>query len=268
MAISIQIEDKSYRVEPDSALDISIPLRFNGDQPNAYDVEKATSKPVEAGELVGDTRLGGSVNFEQYKFIPHCNGTHTECIGHITNDRISIRECLMDAFIPATLISLIPVGFAESEDNYSPEFGDQDKLITRDSIEHLVPEIQYDEALIIRTLPNNVSKLNQQYGEYIPPFFSNEAMELIIDLGVKHMLVDLPSIDRIFDGGALTNHRRFWNVEDGKFEINENSRTGSTITELIYVPDEIKDGKYLLNLQIAAFESDASPSRPLLFKLK
>jgi hypothetical protein len=37
---------------------------------------------------------------------------------------------------------------------------------------------------------------------------------------------------------------------------------------MIYVPDEISDGEYLLNLQIAPFVSDASPSRPVLFKIK
>ena len=39
------------------------------------------------------------------------------------------------------------------------------------------------------------------------------------------------------------------------------------MTELIYVPEEIPDGRYLLNLQIADFTSDAAPSRPVLFRL-
>ena len=82
------------------------------------------------------------------------------------------------------------------------------------------------------------------------------------------MLVDLPSIDRVFDDGKLSNHRKFWKIDDGAFETNQNSRINSTITELIYVPNKIKDGNYLLNLQIAAFESDTSPSRPILFALR
>ena len=89
-------------------IDISIPLNFNGPQPNAYGVEPASSKPCEAGDMVGDTRRGGSVNFEQYTFIPHCNGTHTECVGHITHERISVRDCLKDVFIPAVLVSVEP----------------------------------------------------------------------------------------------------------------------------------------------------------------
>src|SRR6185369_11197614 len=102
----------------------------------------------------------------------------------------------------------------------------------------------------------------------IPPYFTAEAMEYIVGRGFKHLLVDLPSIDRLFDEGKLANHRIFWNVERGSFEVNAGTRRNSTITELIYVPDVVEDGEYLLNLQIAPFESDASPSRPLLFRLK
>ena len=36
---------------------------------------------------------------------------------------------------------------------------------------------------------------------------------------------------------------------------------------MIYVPDCISDGSYLLNLQIPAFLSDAAPSRPILYAL-
>jgi hypothetical protein len=103
--------------------------------------------------------------------------------------------------------------------------------------------------------------------ENIPPFFSLEAMQFIVETGVKHLLVDLPSIDRIFDEGRLLNHRIFWNVEPDAFETNEKSLIHNTITELIYVPNEIEDGNYLLNLQIAPFASDASPSRPILFEI-
>ena len=36
---------------------------------------------------------------------------------------------------------------------------------------------------------------------------------------------------------------------------------------MIYVDDKIKDGHYLLNLQIPSFVSDAAPSRPIIYKL-
>ena len=273
MIINFETGGQNYKIDSEKPLDISIPLNFNGAQPNAYGVEKAQSKPCKAGEIVGDTRQNGSCNFEQITFIPHCNGTHTECVGHITNERISIHDCLKDAFIPASLISVKPENADETNETYAIELSKNDKLITRNLIENAlrIPnhgfQIPNIEALIIRTLPNDESKLTREYLEIVPPFFSTEAMEFIVEIGIKHLLVDMPSIDRIFDEGRLSNHRIFWNVEAGKFELNEKSRTNSTITELIFVPSFIEDGAYLLNLQIAAFTADASPARSILFEI-
>lgn len=255
--------------DSEKSLDISIPLDFYGEQPNAFGVEKAASTPCESGSLVGDTRRGGSCNFEQITLIPHCNGTHTECVGHITNERISVQDCLKDAFILSNLISIEPEKVFETGETYVVELNENDKLITRKSMENRKWKMENGNVsgLIIRTIPNNESKLNKTYLEEIPPFFSTEAMEFINEIGVKHLLVDLPSIDRIYDEGKLSNHRIFWNIEQGKFEINDESFVNKTVTELIYVPDEIEDGLYLLNLQIASFVADASPSRPLIFSL-
>ncbi|MBC7899350.1 MAG: cyclase family protein [Saprospiraceae bacterium] len=298
MIFSFQLNNREYKIDLDSPLDISIPLNFNGTQPNAYGAEPASSIPCDAGDLVGDTRLGGSCNFEQYTFIPHCNGTHTECVGHITNERISLRDCLQDVFIPAVLVTIKPENAAETAENYSLEFGGNDLLITRRALEAAIgsepgaiatgffergkdkaerineePESSALSsdcaalALIVRTLPNDRSKLTREYLNIIPPFFTTEAMKFIAE-NFKHLLVDLPSIDRIFDEGKLSNHRIFWSVEQGSFETNERSRTNSTITELIYVTNEVEDGDYLLNLQIAPFAADASPSRPVLFRVR
>jgi hypothetical protein len=81
----------------------------------------------------------------------------------------------------------------------------------------------------------------------------------LADKDVEHLLIDLPSVDKEKDGGELLAHRAFWNFE-GKM------RKQATITELIYVPNNIKDGTYFLNLQVAPFENDASPSRPVLYR--
>lgn len=248
-------------------IDISIPLRFNGTQPNAYGVEQATSEPCEYGTLVGDTRRGGSCNFERYTLIPHCNGTHTECIGHITNERISVRACLQDAFLAASVISVQPSASSQTEEQYCVMMSQDDMLITRSALSaEMNANPTGPDALIVRTLPNEDGKLIQSYqGTNVPPYFTTEAMEFIVESGFRHLLVDLPSIDRLYDEGRLSNHRIFWNVEQGSFEKGRSSRMASTITELIYVPNEVEDGEYLLNLQIAPFEADCSPSRPLLF---
>jgi kynurenine formamidase len=273
MAFLIQMNNFVHNINFAKPLDIAIPLDFNNIQPNAYGVEKAISKSCEAENLIGDTRRGGSCNFEQVKLIPHCNGTHTECVGHITHERISIHNCLKDALVPAVLVSVEPETIDESIETYSVNLNKTDKLITRAALQKAFknskskiqnPEL---EALIVRTLPNDESKKTRTYLEHVPPFFSTEAMQFIVEIDVKHLLVDLPSIDRIFDEGKLSNHRIFWNVEHGSFEINKSSKIGNTITELIYVPDSVRDEFYLLNLQIPPFVADAAPSRPVLFEI-
>ena len=99
--------------------------------------------------------------------FPHCNGTHTECIGHITHERISVRNCLEDVFIDATLISLQPTSASETEETYHSESDKGDHLITRELIEDLRSEIREGSALVVRTLPNEASKLTKKYGDYI-----------------------------------------------------------------------------------------------------
>ena len=96
MKAFIEIEDRKIEVDFAGGQDISIPLLFNGSQPNTYNVERAASQPYNDDQFIGDTRKGGPCNFETYTLTPHCNGTHTECVGHITKERISILNSLKE----------------------------------------------------------------------------------------------------------------------------------------------------------------------------
>lgn len=254
----IELDSRLYALgEP---IDISIPLRFDGPQPNAFGVEPANSAACEYGSLVGDTRRGGSCNFERVTLIPHCNGTHTECVGHITDERIPVIECLEDVLLAAVLISVEP-GRAS----------DGDLLITREALDAGLSALgdkptPERSAIVVRTLPNSREKLSQMYDAAdATPYFTTDAMECIKHY--KHLICDLPSIDRLNDEGKLLNHRIFWNVPPGSREAGLAARRHSTITELAFIPDEASDGLYLLNLQIAPFGSDAAPSRPVLFPI-
>ncbi len=269
MILTIKINNQDYKIRTENSFDISIPLRFNGAQPKAFDVERAASKSYETKNLIGDTRRGGSCNFEQVTFIPHCNGTHTECIGHITHERISIHNLLKDLFIPSTLVTVEAKNAFDSQETYSAKLNDKDKLITKKTLEDALQKADKNflQGLIIRTLPNDESKKLRNYMEKLPPFFSTEAIKFIAEKQVKHILVDMPSIDKTFDEGKLSNHRIFWNVEQGCFQTNERSSFDNTITEMIFVSETIQDDSYFLNLQIAPFVSDASPSRPILFRI-
>lgn len=254
--------------DPDSGRSLAIPMRFDGGQPNAWGVERAVSRACEAGDLIGDTRRGGSVNFEKVTFIPHCNGTHTECVGHITDERISVLDSLRDPLSVAALISVAPETARGCGDSYVVTPGAGDRLITRSRLETALSILDLNvrvKSLIVRTLPNDPAKLTQTYAEHVPPYFSTEAMRFIIGAGIEHLLVDLPSIDRIYDEGKLSNHRIFWNVAEGSRSVSDATRRNSTITELIFVPDSAADGVCLLNLQIAPFAADAAPSNPVVF---
>ncbi len=269
MTLRIYLKDQYFTFDTSKVKDISIPLKFNGEQPNLYHTKKAASRAYEAGGFIGDTRRGGSCNFEQLTLVPHCNGTHTECIGHITHKRFVVQEQLKDSLIPATVLTLLPENAMNSPDTYHPEKKDLDVFISERSLKNGLGDTpkEFLKALVIRTLPNEASKLKRNYEEQQPAFFSLEAMNYIINAGVEHLLVDLPSVDRARDEGKLSAHHLFWNVKPGSHVEAANSMVNKTITEMIYVGDDIADGPYLLNLQIAPFMSDAAPSRPLLYPL-
>ncbi|MCB9069750.1 MAG: cyclase family protein [Calditrichae bacterium] len=247
-------------------IDISIPLDFNNEQPNHFNVAKAKASPIAAVNFIGDTRRGGSCNVQQISLIPHCNGTHTECIGHITDERVFINEVLRDVVFPATLVTIPPVLAAESGDNYLPQLSADDRIIQKSQLEKALWNVKADNltGLIIRTQPNESSKKTMDYVEQPAPFFSMEAMQFITNLPIKHLLVDMPSLDKLYDEGLLSTHHIWWNVPLGTHKLTEKSRRERTVTEMIFVPDEIPDGSYSVAIQIPNWCSDAAPSRVFL----
>jgi len=138
-----------------------------------------------------------------------------------------------------------------------------DFVILKEQIEAQLEQNEA-QALIIRTLPNDLSKKNMQYSGTNPTYLHWEATQYLVDAGIEHLLIDLPSVDREEDGGELLSHKAFWQYPD---TVKKN-REKCTISELIFVKKGIKDGFYLLNIQIASFELDVSPSKPILYKLK
>lgn len=248
----------NFQVDLSKPIDISIPLTNTDANPIAWYLDKPEIRPVVFGDWIGSVKAGASTNFNTIVFNPHAHGTHTECVGHITKDFYSINQCLTQFFFLAELISV------------QPEKLEEDLVITLESISTAldvtlklgVPK----EALIIRTLPNLESKKHKNYSNSNPSYLSEEAARFICESGIKHLLIDLPSVDKEHDEGKLVSHKAFWNVKDVN-NLNPDARLDATITEMIYISDKIKDGSYVLNLQIASFENDASPSKPVLYKI-
>ncbi len=256
-----------YNLDTNNVYDISIPYNFNGNQPSFYNVNKGQLKYLESDGLIYSVQNGASCNVPEVNFNIHCTGTHTEFVGHILKDSGDIGMLLKDLMIPAILITVNPVVFTSSNDTYHVDVNDDEYVITKDLIKNkFINWLNYEpQALIIRTQPNPINKRFYEYKQNVP-FFTNDALEYIVGKNISHLIVDLPSIDRMKDGGQLKNHRIFWSNSDKlNFEININSK--NTITELSYIPDEIVDGFYFINIQLPHFVCDAAPSRPLLYKI-
>ena len=269
MKSDVIVSGKNYQADLMSPVDISIPLLFDGPQPNFFGVYPASAKPYETNGFIGDTRQGGSCNVKEYKLISHCNGTHTECVGHIVNQNIFINTILQEVLIPATLITINAQAAKDTSETYIPKLEDDDWLITKGELIASLANSQKDflSGLVIRTVPNEDSKKFRNYSQLPAPFFTIEAIEYLNDLQIKHLVVDIPSVDRANDQGKMTIHHLFWGVEQGSHDINKNNISNKTITEMVFIPDEVKDGYFLLNIQIPSFTSDAAPSRPVLFNL-
>lgn len=258
--------------DPSRPIDISIPLMFNGEQPAFFGAPDASGKPLAAGDWVGDTRHGGSCNVQTYTLTPHCNGTHTECIGHIVHDDIAIGDMPSTGLVPATLVTINPMTHARTRETTLPNPGPTDRMITAHALREALnefPEERLRTALLIRTLPNTDAKAVQEYhADDPPPFFSMEAASLLVEMGVEHVLVDTPSLDRMNDNGRLSAHHIFFGLPPGERTAKAADRAHCTVTEMIYVPDVVPDGYYLLNLQVPPFMADAAPSRPIIYQVQ
>lgn len=253
MKANITHNNTTFQVDLSQPIDISIPLSADGNNPIAWYIDKPVIEPVKMGDWTGKVSEGASTNFNNIFFNPHGHGTHTECLGHITRDFYSINQALKQFFFLAEVVSI------------QPELQGEDLVITRKQLEMALSNKNPD-AVVIRTQPNEAAKKSKNYSNTNPPYLDESAALYLWEIDVKHLLIDLPSVDREQDEGRLLAHKAFWNVTDVN-NLNADARHDATITEMIYIPDAIADGSYLLNLQIASFENDASPSKPVLYKI-
>lgn len=249
MKTNITYNKKSYKIDLSSPLDISIPLISDKKNPNAWYIDEPKIEPVKDGEWVAKVSEGASINFNNIYFNPHAHGTHTECYGHISEEFYSVNKALKQFFFLAEIITVAP-----------ETYGEEDFVISKKQIQHALHD-KTPEAVVIRTIPNTSEKKSKQYSHTNWAYILEEAALFLREIGVKHLLIDLPSVDREKDDGDLLAHRAFW-------DYPKNPRKDATITEFIFVKNNIADGTYFLNIQIAPFENDASPSRPVLYKIE
>ena len=248
---------------------IAIELDFSKDQPRHFGAPPASTRPFAVPGFSGSVEQGASCNCHTLTLIPHCNGTHTECVGHLTREPIDAHRVVPLGLVPALLVSIEPTHARTCGESTEPAPESMDLLITRQALESNWPTAApFDpQALVIRTLPNSISKQHQDYTNQTPPYLSREAAELLVERGIEHLVVDMPSIDRAHDEGRLTAHRIFFGLAPGDTMLAHATRANATVTELAYIPDSVTDGPYFLELQVPALGGDAVPSRPLLYPI-
>lgn len=251
--ITIQLENhkEKYYINPKKPIKLSLSLHKNKNK--AWYLKKPTNTPETFNKQIMSVSKGASVNFNSICFNPHAHSTHTECIGHISNKKVTINQVLKQHLYIAQLISITPKKKKTSKDLMITKKRIKKALETKNTITK-------PEALIIRTIPNNSSKKDKNYDNTNWTYLTPKACLFLRSIGIKHLLIDTPSVDKEKDNGKLLAHKAFWNYPNCIC-------LERTITEMIYVPNKIKDGTYLLDLQVADFHNDASPSRPVLYKL-
>jgi kynurenine formamidase len=247
MLANIQYNSRKLQIDLCEPLDISIPMRASKSNANAWYIDEPTIEAVKIDDDVISVAKGAAVNFNTINFNPHAHGTHTECVGHITKEVHSINQNLKQFFFLAEVVTV------------APEVLKGDTVISKAQLQFALGNKKRD-AIVIRTMPNTIDKLSRQYSNTNWTYLQEDAVAFLVKKGIKHLLIDLPSIDREEDGGELKGHKVFWN-------FNGKLRKDATITEFIYVPNNVDDGEYFLNLQIAPFENDAAPSKPILYKV-
>jgi arylformamidase len=266
MHASILLGGREVRIDLAQPLDLGIPLDFHGAQPRHFAAPAASATALQVGDFSGAVASGASCNCEVVTLVPHCNGTHTECVGHLTRERLDAWRVVPAGLLPAILVSVTPE--AAALEGSDPVPAAQDRLVTRRALERAWPRAPFEpRALIVRTRPNDIAKRSRDYSGTTPPYLSREAAQLMVERGILHLVVDLPSLDREHDGGRLSAHRLFFGLPPGASNLAAAARPDATVTELAYVPDAAADGAFLLELQVPALGGDAVPSRPLLYAL-
>ncbi|AYA37842.1 cyclase family protein [Hymenobacter oligotrophus] len=250
LSASIQYGGRAFNYNPAAPISVALPLAPGSEQVNCFWAEPVQIDVIRVGSFVGSVAEGGSTNYKRVHVTPHGNGTHTECFGHISPDAATLPSCLQQYLFVAWLISVEPRH--QLDGDYVVELFDVQPLLQAAPVP--------PQALVIRTLPNDEAKRTRQYSGQNPPYLSAELAQYLVGQGIDHLLLDLPSVDRELDNGVLAAHHIFW-------QYPANTRRQATITELIFVPNAVLDGLYLLNLQVTALELDASPSNPVLYAL-
>lgn len=265
------------------ATPLAIPLKVDADDGTAYHPNAFSQPPlrhVSISTVQTTQSHPKGARCDAIEFIPHCHGTHTEGLGHITCDPIPVNRVIaadLGKFLSATLLTVTPVLLSETSETH-PHARAGDYVITHTALTAAFDALHVGtvpDALVIRCAHETF--LETPYTQFQqPPYYSTQAMAWIT-AHCMHHLTNLPSLDPEEDEGALHNHRHFFNVPESR-QPSElwldaactviNPIYKRTNTELCYIPMHLEDGCYALQLTVLNWALDAAPSVPLLYALK
>jgi len=267
MRLELWLAGERHCIDAENPVELAIKQTFDHAQPAFFTENGATRTVLEHGHFIGDMARSGTCNVQTLHITPHCHGTHTEGVGHLTTSITDLIDHPPPPWLPTRVVSVQPLPLASTGEAYRAAQDPEEAVISAAMLSHALRK-PCPPALVLRTLPNPRDKCSRHYrGSNSHPYFTQQAMHCIRQADIQHLLVDMPSIDRADDGGVLANHRVFWDLSAEHASAPPAAALGRTITEMIYVPETVSDGLYLLSLQLPRLGGDALPSRPLLFNL-
>ena len=244
-------------VDLTAPIDLSLPVSDDGT--TAWGIPPARIAPFQIGDFVGSVGAGGSVNFNDIHFNPHAHGTHTESCGHVLRE---VRSLTLSPPPALQFAQLLTVNEEAMDANGGIlEHCFQGGILAK-GIAALI--LRLDTSMAKGKTISGKADIPVDWSGTNPPYLSESAMLTLVAHGIDHLLINLPSVDPEEDGGALLAHRIFWGIDENRAP-GPDFRPDATITELLSIPPELKDGIYLLNLQIGPMVNDACPSRPVVF---
>lgn len=244
-------------VDYSAATSLALELDFDAIHPRHFGAPPASSTPFRTVGFEGEVVLGASCNCRSITLIPHCNGTHTESVGHLTLQQEPLHRFVPFAPIPALLLTVRPRRAEDVNEDTEPPPQRGDLLLTRvDLLAAWQEHADFSARALLLRSAADIRGAN-------PPYLSRQLADELVRRHIEHLVVDLPSVDRSQDQGRLTAHRIFFGLPPDSTDRDLATRPHCTITEFAHYPATLRDGRCALQLQIPAFSGDAVPSRPI-----
>lgn len=258
LSLTWEIDGRRVEAAMAAGIDCARPLRFDTGAPVPFSAPPARRRALDLATGPADVRRGGAVNADRLDLVPHAHGTHTESFGHLSEGRETLVDVFEPRLLPASVITVEASSDVRAEEEAGPSWAVGDLVVTRSALLGGLASCDpsFVEGLAVRIVPVGPPDA--------PTYLTGAAASLVRDRGILHLVLELPSIDRPEDGGRLAAHRAFWGM-DADSRSARPDRRGCTLTEMAVFPPSLRDGSYLLDLQVPPIDSDAAPSRPVFY---